>query len=80
MSVGINTKLYGFYKPWKKLFGDKIQMIRHVATPSVSFSAAPDFGRSRMDIIRQYNIRMRRAKSILRSILLMMERLYMESR
>lgn len=47
MSVGINTKLYGFYKPWKKLFGDKIQMIRHVATPSVSFSAAPDFGRSR---------------------------------
>lgn len=47
MSVGINTKLYGFYKPMKALFGDKIEMIRHVITPSVSFSAAPDFGKSR---------------------------------
>lgn len=47
LSLSMNTKLYGFYKPWKKLFGDKIQMIRHVVTPSVSFSAAPDFGKSR---------------------------------
>lgn len=46
-SLSMNTKLYGFYKPWKRLFGDKIQMIRHVLTPSVSFSAAPDFGSSR---------------------------------
>jgi lipopolysaccharide assembly outer membrane protein LptD (OstA) len=45
-SIGLNTKLYGFYKPWKKLFGDKIEMIRHVITPSISFSAAPDFGSS----------------------------------
>lgn len=42
-NVGLNTKLYGFYKPWK-LFGDKIQMIRHVITPSISFSSSPDFG------------------------------------
>lgn len=46
-SVSMNTKLYGFYKPWKKLFGDKIQMIRHVLTPSVSLSGAPDFSASR---------------------------------
>lgn len=46
MSLQVNTKLYGFYKPWK-MFGDKVQMIRHVFTPSVSFSYAPDFGASR---------------------------------
>ena len=46
-TTSLNTKLYGFYQPWKKLFGDKIQMIRHVLTPSVSFSAAPDFGKKR---------------------------------
>lgn len=46
MSLQVNTKLYGFYKPWK-MFGDKVQMIRHVFTPSVSFSYAPDFGNSR---------------------------------
>jgi hypothetical protein len=24
LSLQVNTKMYGFYKPWKKLFGDKI--------------------------------------------------------
>lgn len=46
-SISMNTKLYIFCKPWKKLFGEKMQMIRHVLTPSVSFSGAPDFGSSR---------------------------------
>ncbi len=41
-SVSLNTKLYGFFKPWK-IFGDKVQMIRHVFTPNISFSGAPDF-------------------------------------
>ena len=41
-SISLDTKLYGFWKPMKFL-GDKIQMIRHVLTPTVSFSAAPDF-------------------------------------
>ena len=27
-----------------KFLGDKVQMVRHVITPTVSFSAAPDFG------------------------------------
>ena len=40
-SLGINTKLYGMYKP---LFMKKKEIqIRHVITPSISFSAAPDF-------------------------------------
>ncbi len=47
MSVGLSTKLYGFWVPNRKLFGDKIQAIRHVVTPTVSLSYAPDFGASR---------------------------------
>lgn len=46
-SVSANTTLYGFYKPWRKLFGDGIIAVRHVLKPSVSFSYAPDFGASR---------------------------------
>ncbi len=46
-SVSADTKLYGFYKPWRKLFGDKVEAIRHIFTPTVSFSAAPDFSSSR---------------------------------
>jgi len=42
-SVSANTTLYGFYKPSKKVFGDKIEMIRHVFKPSVSYSMTPDF-------------------------------------
>ena len=41
-SISLDTKLYGFWKPLK-IFGDKVQMIRHVLTPTVSFSASPDF-------------------------------------
>ena len=47
LSVGMSTKLYGFWVPNRKIFGDKIQAIRHVITPTVSFSYAPDFGASR---------------------------------
>lgn len=41
-AISLDTKIYGFFKPWK-MFGDKVQMIRHVMTPTVSFSASPDF-------------------------------------
>lgn len=47
MSVSASTKLYGFYVPWKKLFGDKIMAVRHVFTPQVSFNYAPDFSTRR---------------------------------
>ena len=41
-SMSLDTKIYGFFQPWK-IFGDKVKMIRHVITPTVSFSASPDF-------------------------------------
>lgn len=41
-AISLDTKIYGFWKPLPFL-GDKIQMIRHVLTPSVSFTASPDF-------------------------------------
>ena len=44
LSLSASTKLYGFWVPSKKIFGDKIQAIRHVITPSVTFSYAPDNG------------------------------------
>ena len=47
MSLGLSTKLYGFFIPNRKLFGEKIDRIRHVFTPTVSFNYAPDFSASR---------------------------------
>ena len=47
LNMGLSTKLYGFYVPWRKLFGNKIDRIRHVFSPSISFSYAPDFSASR---------------------------------
>lgn len=43
VSLSLSTKIYGFYKPLK-FMGDKLQMVRHVMTPTISFSASPDFG------------------------------------
>lgn len=51
MSVSATTKLYGFYTP---LFGKKIQTIRHVFTPTVSFNYAPDFGAQRFGYYTSY--------------------------
>ncbi len=47
MSISASTKLYGSYIPSRKLFGNKIDRIRHVFTPQVSLSYAPDFSASR---------------------------------
>ncbi|WP_258105192.1 putative LPS assembly protein LptD [Marinoscillum sp. MHG1-6] len=45
--ASMNTRLYGFVA----FGGDgKIQAIRHVATPSVSFSYSPDFGSERYGV------------------------------
>ena len=54
MSISASTKLYGFFTPSRKIFGDKIQAIRHVITPSVSFSYAPDFGQGRYGYYKTY--------------------------
>ena len=53
-SMGMSTKLYGFWTPSRKIFGDKIQAIRHVLTPQVTFSYAPDFGASRYGYWKTY--------------------------
>ncbi len=44
--VSLSTKIYGFFKPFKFLgkLSEKLQMVRHVMTPTISFSATPDFG------------------------------------
>ena len=54
MSLSASTKLYGFYIPSRKLFGNKIDRIRHVLTPQVSFSYAPDFSASRYGYYETY--------------------------
>ena len=54
MSLSASTKLYGFYVPSRKLFGDKIQAIRHVLTPSLSFNYHPDFSASRYGVWDSY--------------------------
>lgn len=46
-SVSASTKLYGMYQPLpfvSRLLGDRVKMIRHVLTPSMSFTYRPDFG------------------------------------
>ena len=45
-AVSLSTKVYGFFTPLKFLgkFSEKLQTVRHVMTPTISFSASPDFG------------------------------------
>lgn len=52
-SLSASTTLYGSYKPLPFL-GDKVQMIRHRFEPSVSISAAPDFGGSLYGFYENY--------------------------
>ena len=54
LSLSASTKLYGFYIPSRKLFGDKIDRIRHVLTPQITFSYAPDFSASRYGYYKTY--------------------------
>ena len=54
LSMSLSTKLYGFWVPSRKLFGDKIDRIRHVITPKVSFSYHPDFSASRYGYYETY--------------------------
>ncbi len=54
LALSASTKLYGFYIPSRKLFGDKIEAIRHVFTPQISFTYAPDFSASRYGYYEHY--------------------------
>lgn len=52
-SVSLDTKIYGFFQPLPFL-GDKVKMIRHVMTPTISFSASPDFSSTWFGYYGQY--------------------------
>jgi len=52
-SLSAQTKLYGMYTPWK-IFGDKIQGIRHVFSPSISLNYRPDFGDPKYNFYETY--------------------------
>jgi lipopolysaccharide assembly outer membrane protein LptD (OstA) len=54
MGVSASTKLYGFYEPIRAIFGDKVDRIRHVMTPSFGFGYTPDFGESRWGYYDNY--------------------------
>ena len=51
ISLSLQTKLYGYYIPIRKLFGDKVDRIRHVFTPSISFNYHPDFDNGGLNFI-----------------------------
>ena len=55
LSMGLSTTLYGMFIPNKKIFGDKIQAIRHVLKPNISFSYHPDFGAESYGYYRTYD-------------------------
>lgn len=44
VALSANTTLYGFYKPASFIKNSRINTVRHVFKPSVSFTYAPDFG------------------------------------
>jgi lipopolysaccharide assembly outer membrane protein LptD (OstA) len=52
-SVSLDTKIYGFFQPLGFL-GKKVKMIRHVMTPTISFSGAPDFSSAFFGYYDQY--------------------------
>lgn len=54
-SIGASTKFYGMFIPNRKIFGDKIQAVRHVFTPTLSFSYAPDFGNKYYETYQRTN-------------------------
>lgn len=53
-SLSADTKIYGFFKPMKFL-GNKVQMIRHVLTPSLSYNISPDFSDPMWGIYGHYS-------------------------
>ncbi|MBD8349219.1 putative LPS assembly protein LptD [Dysgonomonas sp. HGC4] len=52
-NVSFQTRLYGFYEPLLKI--GKLQKIRHVFTPSISFGGNPDFTDPRFGSYKKYS-------------------------
>ena len=55
MGVTANTKLYGFYTPMPWFGGKKVKAIRHVVTPSLTFSYTPDFSKPMWGFYKTYD-------------------------
>jgi len=56
ISLEMQTKLYGYYIPSRKLFPhSKVDRFRHVFTPNISFSYHPDFGKEGWGYYGTYN-------------------------
>lgn len=55
-SLSAQTKLYGMYVPWK-VFGDKVQAIRHMFSPSITLSYQPDFGDPKYNFYETYTFK-----------------------
>lgn len=54
--MSMQTKLYGFFTPLKKLFpNSKVEKFRHVLTPHMSISYHPDFGTEWWGYYGKYN-------------------------
>ena len=64
-SISADTKIYGFWKPLGFL-GKKVSMIRHVMTPRISFTGAPDFGSSFFGYWGQYEYVNARGETVVR--------------
>ena len=55
-SINLQTKIYGFYTPSRKLFPKgKVDKFRHIITPSIGFSYHPDFGKSGWGYYGEYD-------------------------
>lgn len=54
VNASLSTKIYGFWTPIRKLFGDNVDRIRHLMTPKVSFVYHPDFGDEKFGMYRSY--------------------------
>lgn len=55
MGISASTKIYGFFIPIRSIFGDKVDRIRHVFTPSIGFGYTPNFGDSRWGYYDSYD-------------------------
>ena len=64
MGVSASTKIYGFFEPIRAIFGDKIDRIRHVMSPTIGFGYTPDFSDPQWGFYDEYVKRVPDAQSI----------------
>ena len=56
VNMNFSTTMYGMFIPNRKMFGDKVEAIRHVFTPKISFNYTPDFGADRYGYYDTYQV------------------------